>query len=160
MKRRFVLVLLASVPIMIRPSAQAQARNAQPRYAPVTLCEISNHKEWVNPKRISLEAEYVNAIPHGLFLIDHRCTGKALQIDFPDSGLDPSVAFIKDHLLGIHRANGIFRGILKRDRVTNRRYLWLQSVVNFQTADYLPELHKDKPIQLPEQPWPKWPPSP
>jgi hypothetical protein len=160
MPRCFVLLLVASAPMMIRPHAQAQARSTQPHYAPITLCDISFHSERVNPKYISLEAEYLSAFPHGLFLTDKRCARKGLQIDFPDTGLDPSVAFINSHLLEIGRATGTFRGILKRNRVTGRPYLWLQSVVNFQSADPLPEPYKDELIQLPEPPLPKWPPSP
>jgi hypothetical protein len=152
MTGRFVLLLLALAPIVIGYSAQSQARNTQPRYVPITLCELSFHHEKANPKYISVDAEYVNAMPHGLVLTDRRCETKGLQIDFADTGLDPSVALIKAHLFEIHRANGTFRGILKRDPVTSRLYLWLQSVVNFQSADYVPELHKNEPL------WPQWPP--
>ena len=112
-----------------------------------------------NPKYISVKAEYVNAAPHGLFLTDRRCPSKALQIDFPDTGLDPSAAFIKDYWWEIHQAKGTFRGMLKRDRDTSRPHFWLESVVNFQSADYLPELDKDEPIRLPEPTVPKWPPA-
>lgn len=160
MPRLFVVLLLVSAPLLIESSVQAQTRNTQRLYAHVTLCEVSFHHERVNPRYISIDAEYVAAFPHGLFLTDRRCERKALQIDFPDTGLDPSVAFIKDHLFEIHRANGTFRGILKRDRVTSRLYLWLQSVVNFQSADYLPELHKDEQIRLPEPQLPNRSPSP
>jgi hypothetical protein len=146
--------------MMIRPSVQAQAQIEQPRYASVTLCELSFQKGRANPKYVSIDAEFVDAFPHGLLLTDRRCVRNTLQIDFPNSGLDPSVAFIKSHLFEIHRATGTFRGVLKRDQVTRRPYLWLQSVVIFQSADPLPEIYKDEPMQLPEPPLPKWPPSP
>ena len=157
MTGRFVLLLFALAPIVIGDSIHSQARNAQPHYVPITVCEVSFHHERANPKYISVHAEYVDAIPHGLFLIDRRCARKALQIDFPDTGLDPGVELIKDHLSEIHRASGTFRGILKRDRVTSRLYLWLDSVVNFRSADYLPELDMSEPIRLLEPPLPKWP---
>jgi hypothetical protein len=147
MTGRFVLLLFALAPIVIGDSIHSQARNVQPHYVPITVCEVSFHDETPNPKYISIDAEYVNAIPHGLFLIDRRCAKKALQIDFPDTGLDPSVELIKQHLSEIHRANGTFRGILKRDHVT-RLYLRLDSVVNFRSADYLPELDPGEPIRL------------
>jgi hypothetical protein len=159
MTGRFALLLFALAPIVIGDLANSQTRNTQPRYTPVTLCEISFHHERVNPKYVSVDAEYVNASPHGLFIRDRRCPGKGLHIDFPDTGLDPSVALIHDHLWEIYRANGTFRGMLKRDRHTGRLYLWLESVVNFQPADYLPEFDKGEPIRLPEPAMPKWPPT-
>jgi len=160
MTGRFILLLFALAPIVIGDSAYSQARNTQPRYTPVSVCNISFHHERVNPKYISVDAEYADAFPHGLVLSDRRCPGKGIQIDFPDTGLDPSVALIKDHLWEIHHAKGTFRGMLKRDRGTNRLYLSLESVVNFQSADYSPESDKDGPIRLPEPPLPKWPPAP
>jgi hypothetical protein len=150
MIRRSVLLLLALVPMIVRLSLQAHAQNTQPRYTPVALCEIALHDEKAFPKYVSLDAVYVSAIPHGLFLKDPRRERCGLQIDFPDTGLDPSVAFIKDHMLEIGRATGTFRGILKRDRVIGRRYLWLQSVTNFQSAYQPPELYIDEPIRLPK----------
>jgi hypothetical protein len=157
MTHRHVLVLIAFGPILIANPALCQPPAAV--YVPVTLCEIGFQHEKANPKHISVDAEYVSAFPHGLFLTDRRCSRKALQIDFPDNGLDPSVALIKAHLFEIHRANGTFRGVLKRDPGTKRLYLWLQSVVNFQSADYLPDLHKDEPIRLPDPPLLEWPPT-
>ena len=125
--------------MMIRPSIYAQVRGVRPIYAPVKLCEISFRSERVNPKYVSIDAEFVSAFPHGLFLTDERCPRDVLQIDFPNTNLDPSVAFIKDNLLGISRATGRFRGVIKRDRVTGRPYLWLQSVVRVQPTVPLPE---------------------
>jgi hypothetical protein len=159
MIRRFVLLLFALSPIVIADSGYSQTRNAQPSYVPITLCEISFRHEKPNPKYISVDAEYVSAIPHGLYLVDRRCARKALQIDFADTGLDPSVALINDHLWEIHKATGTFRGMLKRHRDTNRLFLWLESVVNFQSADYLPAFDKGEPIRLPEPTVPKWPPT-
>jgi hypothetical protein len=159
MTRRLVLLLLALGPIMIANQVGCQPTAAQSVYVSVTLCEIAFHHEKVNPKYISVDAEYLSAVPHGLFLTDKRCARKALQIDFADNGLDPSVALLKDHLSEIHRAIGTFRGILKRDPNTKRLFLWLQSVVNFQSADYIPDLHKDEPIRVPDSPPAKWPPS-
>ncbi len=157
MTRRFVLLMFVLAQTMIEPSVHGQARTVQPLYASIRICEISFHHEKVNPKYVSLDAEYVSAVPHGLFLTDRRCPTKALQIDFPDTGLDPSVALLKRHLFEINRASGTFQGVLKRDPVTKRVYLWLQSVVNLKSAEYVPELNKDEPIQLPEPPLPKWP---
>src|ERR1700757_2406594 len=156
MTGRYVLLLLALAPVVVGYFAQSQARNTQPLYAPVTLCEISSRHKKVSPKYISVDAEYINAVPHGLFLTDRRCPRKVLQINFGENGLDPSVALIKDHLLQIHRADGTFRGILKRDSANGRLFLWLQSVINFQSPDYQPE---PKPIRLPEPPFPNVPPE-
>jgi len=111
----------------------------------------------VRTKYVSVGAEFVNALPHGLYLRDRRCK-KILQIDFPDTDLDPSVAFLEKHVFELDGATGTFRGVLKRDPATGRVYLWLQSVVNLQSARYLPELDKNGPIHLPEPPMPKWPP--
>jgi hypothetical protein len=153
---RLVQFLFAFAATVIGYSANGQAHNTEPPYVPVTLCELSFHRERPNPKHVSIEAEYVSGIPHGLVLIDRRCEGKGLGIDFADTGLDPSVAFIKRHLFEIHRANGTFRGTLKRDRVTGRLYLWLESVVDFRSDDIQDE---DKPIHLPDPPPPTWPPT-
>jgi hypothetical protein len=146
--------------MMIVPAAKPQDRKRQPVYAPVTLCEISFHHERVNPKYISVDAEYMSAVPHGLFLTDRRCAKKVFQLDFSRNDPDPSVAFIHNHIFEIHRANGTFRGLLKRDRVTGALYLWLQSVVNFRSADILPEGPPGDPIDLPGPPLPKRPFSP
>jgi hypothetical protein len=158
MIRRFVLLLFALSPILIEDAAHSQARSAKPSYVSVTVCEISFHHEKANPRYISVDAEYVSAIPHGLYLNDRRCARKALQIDFADTDLDASVAFIKDYLWQIHRANGTFLGTLKRCRDRSRLCLWLDSVVNFRSTDCLPELDMGEPIRLPEPPLPKWPP--
>jgi len=158
MTGRIVQFLFAFAPFVIGSSANCQVHDTQPPYVPVTLCELSFHHERANPKHISVAAEYVNAVPHGLFLTDRRCEGKGLQIDFADTGLDPSVAFIKSHLFEIHRAYGTFRGTLKRDRVTGRLYLWLESAVNFRSVD--PVTIHDEPIHLPEPLLPTWPPTP
>lgn len=149
MIRCFVVALFALTSIAAACSAHCQARNAQPVYTSVSLCEISFHRQTANPKLISVQAEFVNGSPHGLVLLDWRCSTKGLRIDFPDTGLDPSVAFIKDHMFQIHRADGTFRGILKRDPGNGRLYLWLQSVVNFESADLPPE---PEPIRLAEPP--------
>jgi hypothetical protein len=156
---RSVFLLFVLAQTMIGSSVHGQRPTVQPPYAPIGLCEVSFHHEKPNPKYVSLEAEYVSAVPHGLFLTDRRCPRKALQIDFPDTGLDPSVALLKKHLYEFNRASGTFQGVLKRDSVTKRVYLWLQYVVNLKPAEYVPELSKDGPIQLPEPPLPKWPPG-
>src|SRR5690242_16805286 len=137
MIRPFVLVLFAWTSIV--SGCLDQRRNAQPVYTAISLCEISFAREKANPRLISVRAEFVNAWPHGLVLIDRQCPNKGIQIDFPDTGLDPSVAIIKDHLFQIWRADGTFRGILRRDRGDGRLYLWLQSVVNFESPYYQPE---------------------
>ena len=159
MTRRLVLLLFALSPIAIADSAHSQARNPQPSYFLITLCEMSFHHEKPNPKYISVDAEYVSAAPHGLYLIDRHCASKAIGIDFADTDLDPSVALIKDHLWEIRKATGTFRGMLKRHRDTNRLYLWLESVVNFQPADYVPAFDKSEPIRFPEPTVPQWPPT-
>lgn len=154
-----VLLSFALAAPRIGLSAQSAAQGETSLYTRVTLCGISFHHERANPKHISVDAEYVSAIPHGLFLIDRRCEGKGLQIDFADNGLDPSVAFIKHHMFEIHRAHGIFRGTLKRGRVNGRLYLWLESVADFRSDDIHPAPHEDEPIHLPEPPLPTWPPT-
>jgi len=159
MPERLVLFLFAFAPTVIGYSANCQAQNTQTLYVSATLCEVSFHHQKTNPKHISIDAELVNGFPHGLVLTDRRCETKGLGIDFADTDLDPSVEFIKRHLLKFRRANGTFRGTLKRDRA-GRLYLWLESVVNFRSDDIQPELHEDdpKPIHLPEPPLLTWPP--
>jgi hypothetical protein len=159
MIRRFVVLLFALSPILIGTAADPQARNAKPSYVPVAVCEISFHHEKANPKYISVDAEYVSAVPHGLYLTDGCCPRKALQIDFADTGLDASVALIRNHLWKIHRANGTFLGALRSCLDRSRLCLWLDSVLNFRSNDYLPELDRGEPIRLPEPPLPKWPPT-
>ena len=128
-------------------------------YAHVKICGLSFHDEQANPKYVSLDAEYVNATPHGLFLLDRHCPrGKGLQIDFPTTGMDANAARLKNDLWLIVRATGTFRGTLERDRQTGRLCLFVQSVINFQPEYMYPE-HEPAPIRLPEPEWPKWPPN-
>src|SRR3954465_2648237 len=112
MIKHFVLASFALIPMAAGYSPPCQAGKAQLAYTPVTLCQISFHRERANPKLISVRAEFVNGFPHGLVLVDPQCPCKGLQIDFPDNGLDPSVAFINDHMFQVHRAEGTFRGML------------------------------------------------
>jgi hypothetical protein len=157
MIRPFVMAFFALASIAGEYSADCQVRKAQPVYTPISLCEISFHPQKANPKFISVHAEFVNATPHGLVLTDRRCANRGLQIDFADTGLDPSVALIKDHLFQIWRADGTFRGVLKRDPDSGRLYLWLQSVANFKSSYYQPE---PGPVRLPElPPFPPLPPE-
>jgi hypothetical protein len=150
---RFVLTLSVLASFLIDCPLQGQNGKAQPPYVSVKLCDIPlRHGRSAN-LHVSVDAEYVSAIPHGLFLRDRGCPTRVLQLDFGDTDLDPSVAFVKKYMWQIHEANGTFRGVLKRDPVTGRRKLWLQSVVNFQPADYIPELHLQEPI-LPDPPCP------
>jgi hypothetical protein len=123
------------------------------------LCDVTHHpRRDLIHRRVAIDAEYVNAIPHGLYLLDTSCSRGTLQIDFPDTGLDPSIALLQAHMLEIHKASGTFRGILKIDRRTGRIYLWLESILHLQSPDYIPELHPIE--QLPAPATPKWPPNP
>jgi hypothetical protein len=112
----------------------------------------------VSIRFVSIDAEFVNAWPHGLFLKDRRCGKRVLQIDFADTNLDPGVVLLQKHLFEINGARATFRGVLKRDHTNTRVYLWLHSAVNLKSANYIPELD-DQPIQLPESPVPEWPPG-
>ena len=158
MIRQIVLLLFAFAPIVIANPANCQAAPSQPVYVAVTLCGLAFHNEKVNPKYVSLDAEFVNASPHGLVLLDHRCPRGGLGIDFADTGLDPNAEMMKEHFWDMGRATGTFRGKLDRDRVTGRLCLTVQSVLNLQPHFFYPE-HGDQPIQLPDSPLPKWPPS-
>lgn len=136
--------------------AQSQTQDGTRAYRVLTICDISHHRHRdLIGRRVAIDAEYVNAVPHGLYLLDSSCERGALQIDFPDAGLDPSVALLKAHMFEIHKASGTFRGILKIDRRTGRIYLWLESILNFKTPDHIPELNPIPP--LPEPPPPIWP---
>jgi hypothetical protein len=121
------------------------------------MCGINFHRGKVNPKYISVEAEYVNAIPHGVILIDRRCR-RGLGIDFADAGLDTGAATMKDQFLLIRRATGTFRGVLSRDRPSGLLGLTVQSVLNLQSEPFYPE-ENFNPIRLPEPQWPTWPPA-
>lgn len=99
-------------------------------------------------------------MPHGLYLIDEHCPKMGLQIDFARTGLDPSLKSLHDHLFEFHRATGTFRGTVKFDLETKRRYLWLESVLNFNCdscSGFGP--YEDKPIHLPDPALPAFPPS-
>ena len=69
------LLIIASALLICLP-AQAQAGPKQPRYVPITLCQISFKNGRHNQKFISVDAEYVSATPHGLFLTDKHCERK------------------------------------------------------------------------------------
>jgi hypothetical protein len=156
MIRRVVLRLLAFAPVVIANSAKCQAPPSQPDYVSVTLCEIAFHHEKVNPKYVSLDAEYVNATPHGLVLLDRRCPKRGLGIDFADTVFDANAEMMKKHFWEMDRATGTFRGILG-SRPRSGLYLIVQSVLNLQPQFFFPD--HDRPIQLPEPPLPKWPPT-
>jgi hypothetical protein len=154
MTKRLVLLLLALGAPGMGLSAQSAAQEGTPPYTPVTLCGISIRHQKVKPKYVSLDAEYVNATPHGLFLIDRHCRGKGLQIDFPKTGLDPGAATLKDNLWIIAQATGTFRGMLERDQRTGRLCLIVQSVLGFRPKYFDPE-RKDKPLRLPDPELPR-----
>lgn len=157
MRRRAAFLLLTISTVAVGAAAQSKHHDTRRVYTALTICDISHHRHHdLVDHRVAIEAEYVNAIPHGVFLLDSHCERGALQIDFPDTGLDPSVALLKAHMFEIHNASGTFRGILKIDRRSGRIYLWLESVLNLESPDYVPELHPIKP--LPEPPTRKWPP--
>jgi hypothetical protein len=143
---------------LAKPANCQAPPSRQPTYVAVSLCQIAFHHESANPQYVSLDAEYVNATPHGLVLIDHACPRRGLQIGFADTGLDANAERLKKHLWGIGRATGMFRGKLYRDRATGMLGLTVQSVLNLQPQFFYPE-DDDRPIQLPEQPMPKFPPD-
>jgi hypothetical protein len=158
MMGRLVLLLFALATLVTGFSVQSAAQNASPLYTSLTLCKISFRNEKTNPKFVSLDLRYVNAHPHGMILFDRHCPGKGLEIDFPKTELDPSAAKLRDDLWLISEATGTFRGMLERDQRTGRLCLSVQSVLNFKPKYFYPE-YKDKPLQLPEPEWPKWPPA-
>lgn len=159
MTRRVGLLLFVLTASEMGFPAQPAAQSLSPLYAPVTLCGISFHHQKADPKYISVEAEFVNAMPHGAILLDHHCPGRGLQIDFPKTRLDPGAATLKQDFWRISRANGRFRGMLERDERTGRIYLSVQSVLNLQPEYFYPEERKPEPIQLPQPELPHWPPE-
>lgn len=158
MNKPAVFLILAFAPIALAQPAHNAAPTQQPAYVHVTMCGIAFHHEKVNPRYISLDAEFVNASPHGVILLDRRCPRRGLQIDFADRDLDANAIMMKHKYFLIARATGTFRGILSRDRVNGRLGLTVQSVLNLQPQYMYPEL-KDDPIHLPEPPWPVLPPA-
>ena len=159
MTRHVDLLLFVLAASGIGFSAQPAVLSTSPPYTPVTLCGISFHHQEANPKYASLEAEFVNATPHGVILLDQHCPARALQIDFPKTGVDPGAATLKRDFWRISRANGTFRGMLERDQRTGRLYLSVQSVLNFRPVYFYPEERKSEPIQLPQPELPSWPPK-
>lgn len=161
MNKPAVMLLLALVPMVMAPqTVHSKAPTAQPAYVHVTMCGIAFHMERVNPKYISLEAEFVNASPHGVVLLDHRCPRRGLQIDFAKTGLDASATMMEHRYFLMARATGTFRGILSRDRVNGRLGLTVQSVLNLQPQYMYPEINDvPGPVRLPEPQMPLWPPA-
>jgi hypothetical protein len=157
MDKPAVLLLLAFAPIVLAQPPHNEVPTTQPAYVHVTMCGIDFHRGKTNPKYISLEAEYINAIPHGVILIDWRCR-RGLSIDFAETGLDAGAATMKDKFLLIRRATGTFRGVLNRNRNSGRLGITVQSVLNLQSKLFYPEEEID-PIRLPEPQWPMWPPA-
>lgn len=159
MIRRLDLLLFVLAASGTGFSAQPATKSTSPYYTPRTLCEISFHREKVNPKYVSLDAEFVNATPHGAFLLDKHCAGRGLQIDFAKTGLDQGAVTLNKDFWRISRAQGTFQGMLERDERTGRIYLSVQSVLNFRPEYFYPEERKPEPIQLPQQEFPSWPPQ-
>ena len=127
-------------------------------YKPTSLCEATSRPAGAGANLISVVAELLNAMPHGLVLIDEHCREKGLLVDFSRTHLDSSLKPLEDHLFEFHRATGTFRGRIKLDRETGKRYLWLESVVSFKCYP-CSESYEDKPIHLPDVPLPTFPPS-
>jgi hypothetical protein len=128
------------------------------KYEPMSLCEAKSHPVRARANLVSVDAELLNGMPHGLVLIDQHCREGGLLVDFFRTHLDPSLKLLEDHLFEFHRATGTFRGRIKVDRENRRRYLWLESVVNFK-CDPCSEPYEDKPIHLPDAPLPTFPPN-
>ena len=82
MTKRLVLLLLALGAPGMGLSAQSAALEGPPRYTPVTLCGISIRHQKANPKYVSLDADFVNATPHGVILFDKHCAGRGLTNRF------------------------------------------------------------------------------
>lgn len=159
MRQATILWLFVYAITAIAAPARPKDRKAQLRYMPVSLCDIvGSHPRVKVGTHISVKAYYESAIPHGLFLSDPHCP-KILLLDWANTGLDPSVALIETHMFEIHRASGTFRGMLKRYRNSGRKLLWLESVKDFHSDDYIPDLNPNQLIQLPEPPLPKSPPG-
>jgi hypothetical protein len=156
MTRYRVLLLLASTSMSIAQSTHSEAPSTLPVYAHVTLCRLGFNREKVNPKYISLDAEYVNADPHGVILLNRRCPRRGLDIGFSETGLDAGATMMKDQFWIISHATGTFRGILSRDVVTGRLSLTVQSVLDFRPHLMYPG-HNVGPIRLPEPELPTWP---
>ena len=157
--RHPILLLIGFASLFISVPADCQAVDAQPRFVPVTLCGLAFRDGKANPKYVSLDLEFVNASPHGLVLLDHRCPRRGLEVDFANAGLDPTAAMMKEKFWEMTRATGTFRGTLDRDRRTGRLCLTIQSVLNLQAHYFYPQ-RDDNPIHLPEPQWPTWPPRP
>lgn len=118
-------------------------------YKRANLCDVASRSVRTGAKLISIDAELVNAVPHGLFLIDERCPNNSLQIDFARTGIDPSLNVLEHNIFCFHRATGTFRGRIKLDSRTRRSYLWLESLLNFK-CEGCSEPFEDKPIYLPD----------
>ena len=160
MNKPAVMLLLALAPMVLAQTAPTKAPTAQPAYVHVSMCGFAFRMERVNPKYVSLEAEFVNASPHGVVLLDHRCPGRGLQIDFAETGLDASATMMEHRYFLMARATGTFRGVLSRDRLNGRLGLTVQSVLNLQPRYMYPDINDGPgPVRLPEPQWPAWPPA-
>lgn len=153
MQRAFLWVF--GILLMAGTSGTVSAQISR-NYKRTALCEVASRSVRAGAKLVSIDAEIVNAMPHGLFLIDERCPRISLQIDFARTGIDPSLKALEENMFCFHRATGTFRGRIKFDSETRRRYLWLESLINF-NCEECSEPFEDKPINLPDPPLPTLP---
>ena len=137
LKIRWFLICLFYVCISSYLAAQAQYKRA-------SICEILTEPSKWNRQSVIVEADLVDARPHGIFLLDKQCAKKkGLQIDYPSTDIDQSVSNLNHLILSgdlLQGATGTFSGILKRDAKTKRLYLLLQSVLNLQPKSQVPQV--------------------
>lgn len=103
----------------------------QANHTSVSVCKVTSGN--VNESSfVSIEAELVNTVPHGLFLLDRRCAHKGLQIDYPHQPSEPSLKALDEIIWDTRIVSGTFRGEVKCDHDTGRLYLLVQSTLNLQ----------------------------
>lgn len=140
----FFSVTLLSLSCGIRGHAQEHYRHS-------SVCEVRAHPRASNLQSVEIDAEFIDAMPHGLYLRDPLCPKQVLQIDYELEGADKSIADLQKNLWNgwinsTRTPSGRFFGTVKRDSSSKRMYLFLHSVSDLRI--------NGQPIEDPDTPKP------
>jgi hypothetical protein len=105
----------------------------QADYKRVSVCEVLAEPRKHHLQHVAIDADLFIARPHGVVLLDKRCSEKGLALDFPRQDEDRSVSNLERLIRNGEwpmESTGRFSGTITRDSKTKRPVLSLSSVVN------------------------------
>jgi hypothetical protein len=109
--------------------------DAQTGYKNVSVCEILAQPKNNNLQKVAVDADLLIARPHGVVLVDQRCPGNGLLLDFPSTAEEESVAKLEKAIRRDElplESTGRFCGNVSREPKSKRFVLSLRLVLNLQ----------------------------